>query len=210
MGRIKQGILGGFSGKVGGVIGSSWKGLAVVKSMPLSVANPKTALQVAHRANMAGIIEVAKLLLAVILKPLWDRFASGMSGYNAFVSENLSKFTAGVMYQTNLFTISKGKMSSTTPSSVTASNGSATIVVNWTNDAGADYKLATDLAYVVIYNITTNKWSSSGGSIARSVGSLSLTALTACATSDILHAYLAFKRVDGTIVSNTGHLAKTV
>jgi hypothetical protein len=28
---IKQGVLGGFSGKVGTVIGSSWKGIAVMR-----------------------------------------------------------------------------------------------------------------------------------------------------------------------------------
>ena len=31
MGIIKQGVPGGFSGKVGTVIGSSWKGIAVMR-----------------------------------------------------------------------------------------------------------------------------------------------------------------------------------
>ena len=48
MGILKQGILGGFSGKVANVVGTSWKGIAVIKAMPLSVANPKTAGQVAQ------------------------------------------------------------------------------------------------------------------------------------------------------------------
>jgi len=35
MGTIKKGILGGFSGKVGTVVGSSWKGIVLIyKSKP--------------------------------------------------------------------------------------------------------------------------------------------------------------------------------
>ena len=36
MGKIKQGILGGFKGKVGTVIGSSWNGIAYMKGQPQS------------------------------------------------------------------------------------------------------------------------------------------------------------------------------
>ena len=73
MGKIKQGILGGFSGKVAGVVGSSWKGIAVIKARPLSVANPKSPLQVAQRGAMAQIVMVARLLLASVLQPFCSK-----------------------------------------------------------------------------------------------------------------------------------------
>ena len=34
MGKINQGILGGFSGKVGTVVGGSWKGTAYMRGLP--------------------------------------------------------------------------------------------------------------------------------------------------------------------------------
>lgn len=37
MGTIKQGILGGFSGKVGNIVGASWRGIDYIRSMPASV-----------------------------------------------------------------------------------------------------------------------------------------------------------------------------
>ena len=49
MGKIKQGILGGFKGKVGTVIGASWNGIAYMKGLPQSQKDPKTAAQVAQR-----------------------------------------------------------------------------------------------------------------------------------------------------------------
>ncbi len=45
MGKIKKGILGGFSGKVGNVVGANWIGIDYMRAMPASVANPKTASQ---------------------------------------------------------------------------------------------------------------------------------------------------------------------
>ena len=49
MGTIKQGILGGFSGKVGTVVGSSWKGISYMRGQAQSVKNPRTAKQMAQR-----------------------------------------------------------------------------------------------------------------------------------------------------------------
>ena len=38
MGTIKKGILGGFSGKVGTVIGAAWKGIDYMRSVSTSVS----------------------------------------------------------------------------------------------------------------------------------------------------------------------------
>ena len=49
MGKIKQGILGGFRGTVGTVVGSSWNGVAYMKGKPQSVKNPRSDAQVQQR-----------------------------------------------------------------------------------------------------------------------------------------------------------------
>ena len=53
MGIIKRGILGGVSNKVGNVVGSSWKGIATLRSLPLSVANPNTLAQRNNRTSFS-------------------------------------------------------------------------------------------------------------------------------------------------------------
>lgn len=40
MARYNQGILGSFIGKVGNVVGSTWRGRAYMKALPAKVANP--------------------------------------------------------------------------------------------------------------------------------------------------------------------------
>ncbi|MCB1863960.1 MAG: hypothetical protein KDG50_00890, partial [Chromatiales bacterium] len=93
MARIKQGILGGLSGKIANVVGSSWKGIAVLKSLPLSVANPNTAAQQAQRGAMTQIVAAARILLAALIQVYWNPFAQQMSGYNDFVKTNIATFT---------------------------------------------------------------------------------------------------------------------
>ena len=53
MGTIKKGILGGFSGKVGNVIGSSWKGISYMRSMPQNVTQTRSAAQSAQKERFA-------------------------------------------------------------------------------------------------------------------------------------------------------------
>ena len=52
MGTIKQGILGGFNGKVGTVIGASWKGTAYMRGIATHTKNPRTPKQIEQRTKM--------------------------------------------------------------------------------------------------------------------------------------------------------------
>lgn len=56
MGKIGRGILGGVSGKVANVVGSRWKGIDYIRAKPLSVANPRTLLQVNQRTKFALVL----------------------------------------------------------------------------------------------------------------------------------------------------------
>ena len=110
MARIKQGVLGGFSGSIGSVVGTSWKGIAVMKAKPLSVANPRTPLQVNARLKFASAVEVAKELLPNSIKPLLDRSAVRQSGYNRFMSLNKQAFNETGFYQPTLLITSVGNL----------------------------------------------------------------------------------------------------
>ena len=59
MGKIKQGILGGFKGKVGTVIGSSWNGISYMKGQAQSVMNPKTPAQMIQRDFFKEVQDLA-------------------------------------------------------------------------------------------------------------------------------------------------------
>lgn len=203
MGVIKQGILGGFSGKVANVIGSSWKGIAYMKSMPLSVANPKTAAQVAQRTKITYCVAFAKIILSGIIKPLRDRFAVRMSGYNAFVQDNVDLFADTMPAPDANLVIASGKMAKTEMATLTAPAAETTLNLTWVDDSGEGFKLASDKAYIVAFCEETEEVIFESGDAIRSTGSASLDFSINNVADDNINCYLVFLREDGTVVSNT-------
>lgn len=211
MGKLLQGILGGVSGSVGNVTGSSWKGIPIIKAKPLSVANPKTASQQAQRGKFGNAVDFAKEILSTVIKPLWDRFAQKQSGFNAFISENIDLFEAALPDPSADLVISKGKMESTALDAISGETATDDAIISWTDDTGSGLKLATDVPYVVVVNETTGEivGANGEGSKDRTDGAIAVS-MDSVSVDDVLHGYLSFRRADGTVVSNTSYATVTV
>jgi len=201
MGKIKQGILGGFNGKVANVIGSSWKGIGYMRSMPLSVANPRTTKQVGQRERFKDITLLASELLSAGLRVLWDRFAVKMSGYNSFCKANKTAFsTAGVFAPTSLVWAS-GKMAGTAVATAEIESTDS-VLFSWSTDLADAYQQASDICYAVVIGADgTLKGFESGHE--RSDGSMPIEAAAGKTFTAGDYLYVAFVREDGTIVSDS-------
>ncbi len=209
MGVIKQGILGGFSGKVANVVGSSWKGIAVLKSLPLSVANPNTAGQQAQRGAMRTIVAASRILLASLLQPYWNPFAQRMSGYNAFVKENIDTFaTAGFTVFADFFS-QRGSLLGVVVTSVVADDSDNTITINWTDNSGTADALLTDDMVITIYNATTDVWLVDAGNAQRDDATI-VIANTVMVENDLLKVYVGLARPDISKVSDSTFTAAAV
>ena len=210
MGIIKRGILGGFSGRVANVVGGSWKGKAYMRSLPLSVANPKTAAQVGQRTKFSTIQAIASILLVVVIKPCWDRFAQGMSGYNNFIKSNIDAIsTAGAVTYASLKT-SIGSLTGVQDLVGTASNGTTESIGSWTDNSGVGGALATDQGYMVGYCVELDEWSFEEANFVRSDESQDLAWQSNLTTGDTIHLYVNFRRPDGTLVSDSSYDEITV
>lgn len=197
MGIIKRGILGGYSNKVGNVVGSSWKGIATMRVLPLSVANPRTAAQVSNRNAFAAVTAFASSILTSIVKPLNDRFALRMSGFNAFVQRNKAAFADPMGIDFESIVLSRGRLSVPIITTDTSVSGT-TATVHWNTALGGAMDMATDLAYILLLNVDGIAIGISSGAVARSVGQASVTFP---AGEFVKYIYLAFLRADGTEVS---------
>lgn len=200
MGIIRQGILGGFSGKVANVVGSSWKGIAIVKSLPLSVANPRTAAQVGQRSKMAACVECIKPILSEIIKPLNDRFAGQMSGYNYCLQESIKAFNApGELSDPANFRISRASNKGTLIDAFAAEAKINKMRCTYANEAGQGFALATDRAYLAARNQTTGDWAISTSSLRNSGSAVVEFPDGSVVAGDVIDVYLAFLRADGTV-----------
>ena len=95
MGRIRKGILGGFSGKVGTVVGSSWKGIAYMRSLPLKVKNPRTQPQRMQRSKFALSLSLLQPMTA-FLRTGWKLYAYKKSPFNAAMSYTINNAIIGI------------------------------------------------------------------------------------------------------------------
>ena len=137
MAQVNNPIIGHARGKVGSIVFSTWKGKNIIKEKPATVANPRTANQVANRSRFVAMIALAKLLRP-LLPTGFREYASKVTWMNRFMTVNssndafyydLMNTTWDVNYQ--YVVISEGSLFPT-PISATASAGSNTITVNWT------------------------------------------------------------------------------
>ena len=210
MGKIKQGILGGFSGKVGNVIGTSWKGISVVKVMPQSVANPKTTPQEAQRTLLSNAVAFATEILSSIIKPLNDRFAQKMSGYNMFISRNLSLFTSKTLSDPMQLVIASGKIDKTDVS-VTADASDHELTLHWTPDGGVGYKMDSDILYVVAINKEQEVVAAYPAHATRDAGVSSLVPPSGfLIAGQTIYIACAFLRADGSLVSDTSNASVVI
>lgn len=90
MARIRNGILGGYRGKLGNTIGQVYRGVEVVRALPQSVDNPNTPAQQEHRTAFA---DLARLLSGanncIQYSVLQRRYQ--YNGFNAVLHDNFSR-----------------------------------------------------------------------------------------------------------------------
>ena len=110
MGKYNQGILGPFTGKVGSVVGSSWKGVNYIKSLPGPNASNSEAQQ-KQRGRFKSVVSLASSLMDSLVRPVWNLVGGKMTGYNLFVKTNMSAFDeSGVLVNYSDFHASMGAL----------------------------------------------------------------------------------------------------
>ncbi len=206
MGTIKQGILGGFSGKVGTVVGGSWKGISYMRSLPQNVKNPRTERQMNQRTKFALTLSVLKPMTA-LLRTGWKLFAHKQTPFNAAMSYTLANAITGAYpdyeIDSSKVLVSRGALTSATNASAKPENGN--IVFSWDDNSGVNSAKQTDKTLIAVLNPTKGEAITDTAGAERSQGTQTL-ALPADWTGDDLHTYLGFISEDGKEIANSVYL----
>jgi hypothetical protein len=207
MGKISQGILGGLSGKVGNIIGGSWKGIDYIRIKPSSVANPRTEGQVNQRNKFSATIQFLqpnKDFLNVGFKA----FAIKKTAFNSAMSYVLNNAIAGTAPNFNvdysLALLSKGNLSTPLNGGVDLATANQ-VTFDWDDNSADGNANATDKAMVLAYNPSKKESTYNLGGAQRSITSQILTLPTSY-TGDTIQLFMAFVSEDGKVVSNSVYL----
>ena len=203
MGTINKGILGGFSGKVGTVIGGNWKGIDYMRSK---------ASRRNFKASQRQLEQQAKFTIAIrfvqsfsgLAEISFGNFAVRKTGINSALSYTLKNAITGVYPAFSIayanVLVSRGDMPNVLAPAVTVAAGSI-VTWNWTDNSGVGVARATDKALLVVYCPAFNQCIYSTGGANRSVLTDSLD-LSSFSGQDV-QTWIGFISEDGQNVASS-------
>ncbi len=153
MGTINKGILGGFSGKVGTVIGGTWKGIDYMRSKSNRRSFAPSQKQLEQQAKFALMMRFLQPLTA-LLRITFNSFAVKQTGMNSAFSYNIENAIAGtypnytIAYENVL--VGRGDLPNVLGPAVTSGAGSV-LTFSWTDNSGVGDAQPTDEALLVAY-----------------------------------------------------------
>ncbi len=216
MGKIDNGILGGFNGKVGNVVGSTWKGISYMRAKAPSVKRKASDKQIAHRTRFRLAAKFLQSLYPII-EIGFKNLTIHRSPQNAAMAELMNYAVEGEYpdFKINLenVTLSIGTLKVPNRPSVAIEDDH--IVFTWNeskNDTGST-SVMTELSKqgVIMVAITEGAYPEySINDFTRDKGTANLFPPDV-PSGTVIHCYLAFDVMDkSTKVSNSIHVGTVI
>lgn len=200
-------LIGSSRGKVGGTVFTKQFGKNVLKSKPLSVANPNTKKQKDQRVSLAKTVALYRSISAVINQTFRSQ-AVGMSAFNAFTSKaKLGAFTysgdGNPIFVPSALLISKGTISPVAATGKEITIPAKSVSVDFPTALSDASQASTDKAVIGLYNATKGTIRASVTNAMRSAGTATATFDNVDAADDVYYVYVAFIASDGSKSSDS-------
>jgi hypothetical protein len=204
MGKFNQGILGGFSGKVGTVIGVTWKGITFMRGIAPHHSDAQSQRQLDQRLKFSVVMKFL-LPLSGFIRIGFKDYAIRMTALNAAFSYNLRNALQGTYpaYTINYANalVARGNLAPAL-NPVASSTIAGTILFNWDNNSDEMNANPTDLTLIVVYNPSKNQAVFQQNTSERADETQSVT-VPISFTGDQVQCYIAFASMDGQVLSNS-------
>jgi len=152
MGKLNNGILGGFSGKVGPVVGAKWRGIDTVRSQPEERTTDASPAELAQQAKFA-LVSTFMNPMRELLETGFEAFAQKRTGTNAaegYALKNAVMGTAPDFYLLCEYVqVCRGELPCV-EEAVAGSEKTDQVVFNWVNNAGRGKAKDDDKAILVV------------------------------------------------------------
>ena len=152
MGKIKTGILGGFQGKVGTVIGSTWRGESIMRALPKTAAKAPTESQRIQRLKFKAVSEFLNPLRST-LSTYFGNDTGVKSKYNMATSYHITNAVEITEQGTQILyprvLVAKGTLFGF--QNLTTTQSETAITLNWEDNTVFGNAKAEDTVNVVCY-----------------------------------------------------------
>ena len=203
MGKIRQGILGGFNGTVGTVVGGSWKGTAYMRGKAQSIKNPRTEKQMAQRMKFGMAQKFVKVMTAY-LQTGFRNYTQHQTANNAAMSHTVRNCIVGKYPSFGIdpskVLVSSGSLMPGRFCTVKVANNVATFA--WEDNSDESHASVDDFAMPLIYNFIKREAIFTTEEASR-VDCKATLKLPADWNGDMLSCYIGFASVQNNSVSSS-------
>ncbi|AWI26226.1 DUF6266 family protein [Flavobacterium pallidum] len=210
MGKFEKGILGGFRGTIGPVVGTNWRGIDVMRSRPKRSGRQPTEKQLEQRMVFALVIRFVNPLRSLLDKyfgqPANERSRADLAS-SYFLREATTGMYPDITLDYNKVIITKGELAGP-QDAVLVAQANAMLEFTWTDNSGQPEAVSTDLLLVVVYNPEKARFQFDHTE-QRSAGSLTVS-LPDSWGGDVVHCWIGFTALGGYRASTSLHLTATV
>lgn len=204
MAKFVNGILGGFSGKVGTVIGACWNGIDYMRGLAASITNPRTPAQLEQRAKFSLIITFLRSLTA-FLRIGFKSAAQKMSAFNAAMAYNVKNAITGIYPALAIdytkIVVSRGNLAGVLNPGL-VSNVAGKVDFTWDDNSYEPNAMDDDQIFLVVHEPISGRSATLVGGATRQAGSDSIT-LPDVFSGFQVECWLGFTNADESEVSDS-------
>lgn len=153
MGTYSNGVLGGFSGKVGTVVGSLWRGKQVMRSVPTASKKAPSAAQLQQRAKFSFALRFLNPIKGLLSITFGDNTGSKTPFNNALsyhLKEAITVTDTGFELLYSKVLIGMGGLCGISNAMITHSNPT-TLSLTWQNNSNEGLAYPNDSLIVIAY-----------------------------------------------------------
>jgi hypothetical protein len=203
MGKLMNGILGGFSGTVGPVVGASWRGKQVIRSRPPSKRRHSSKKQLKQQAKMSLITSFIGPLSS-LLNSVYQNVSGQTTCFNKAMSYNLRNAIDGEYpaFKINYTRVVLGIGDLLNVDNLTSHSESAgRFTISWRDNSNEGSARATDQLFLAVYCVDLKQWNSKHGGPQRNAGICTIDVPAFSGKS--VEAYIGFLSADARFVTTS-------
>ncbi|HEY1062182.1 MAG TPA: DUF6266 family protein [Daejeonella sp.] len=204
MGTIRKGALGGFSGKAGSIIGSSWRDINYIKGLPKLSNKPKSTKQLEQQAKFATAI---RFLLPVksLMNLTYGQVKTGRAtGFNMALKQVLDEAITGTYpdYEIDFpkAMLAKGQLGTATDVALLVED--LNLTVSWSPRFDKLNRFITDEMTVLVFDPVSRDFVIGPEEVLRTAGTTVVEIPPEWAGSTV-HVYMFYIGLNGKDVSNS-------
>jgi len=196
MGTYEVGVLGGFKGKVGTVVGAQWRGIEYMRHKGKKSRKPRTQEQIEQMARFGLAIGFTSTINALLMKSFkgTDRKTGANAALSIILLTAISGNYPAFEIDYSIVQVSNGKLPKA-DLPVAAATGSGAITFTWTDNPAVTADFQTDKAVMVVFCPELQESVYVNGGAARPAGTDSISVPNF--TGKEVHTWFALVSADG-------------